>query len=95
VARPDAYADAALPDIEADAAPEPLRPAIAPAHGLSFVGAPNSCSGSGIETEPSASWKFSIIASIARPVTAVPFRVCTVSNCFSSRRWRISRRRAW
>src|SRR5207247_8847562 len=79
VAWPDAHADAALPDIEADAARQPLRPAIAPAHGLSFVGAPKSCSDAGIETEPSASWKFSMIASIARPVTAVPFRVCTVS----------------
>jgi len=86
VARPDAYADAALPDVEANAAREPLRFAVAPAHELSFFGAPNGCSGSGIVIEPSASWKFSIIASIARPVTAVPFRVCTVSNCLSSRR---------
>jgi len=86
VAWPDAYADAALSDVEANAPREPLGSAVAPAHGLSFRGAPNSCSAAGIETEPSASWKFSMIASIARPVTAVPFSVCTVSSCLSSRR---------
>ena len=70
----------------------PARSSASPAHrprdyvfAAILAGAPNGTSASGTATLPPSSWKFSMIAIIARAVTAVPFRVCTCSSPRSPR----------